>query len=134
MKVSDMTVKELNANKYLKVMGIIEGAFITPLAREVKVRKRREGDAEGPLNGKLTCPISLKLRGKFEKGTMKELAKRAGFSVKDTVLRLFINQNNDVDTYFRQMSDIKEYRIKVDIVKRWVSEVAKFRVGRDKNY
>ena len=65
MQVKDMRVKELSDNVYLKVKGIIEGAYIIPLAREVKVNRSREGEAAGPLDVKLTnAHLSLQLRGR----------------------------------------------------------------------
>ena len=67
MQVKDMTIKELSDNVYLKVKGIIEGAYITPLAREVTPHKSREGEAPGPLEGKLMCSMSLQLRGRAER-------------------------------------------------------------------
>ena len=51
-----MNIKDLSKNTYIKIMGIIEGAFITPLAREANVHKKREGKADGLLEGKLTSP------------------------------------------------------------------------------
>ena len=44
MQLKDMTLKELSYNKYLKVKGIIDGVYITPLAREVKPHKSRDGE------------------------------------------------------------------------------------------
>ena len=98
-----MINKELSKNVYLKVKGIIEGAYITPLAREVKVHKRREGEVAGPLEGRLTCSLSIQLRGKAEKELMRTFAKKAGFTVKDNIPKLLIPQKKDVGKYFREM-------------------------------
>ena len=71
-----MKVKDLIAKKYLKVVGITEGGFINPLAREVRQERKRDGENVEQPDGKLTCPISMQLRGKAEKETMRDLAKK----------------------------------------------------------
>ena len=63
---------------------------------------------------------------------MRTFAKKAGFTVKDTVSEHFIPQKKDVDKYFRDMKDINLYWIKVDNVKGRETEVLKFRVVRKK--
>ena len=58
---------------------------------------------------------------------MRTFAKNAGFSVKDQVPMILIQQKKDVDQYFRTMV---EWWIKVDILKGRETDIPKFRVGR----
>ena len=90
-----MTLKKLSDNEYSKVNGIMDGAYITPLASEVKPHKSREGEVPGPLEGKPTCSLSFQQRTKAERELMRNFEKKAGFTVKD------------VDQFFRSMKDIK---------------------------
>ena len=57
----------------------------------MRTERKRDEEAAGPTDDKLTCPISMQLRRKAEKETMRELAKKPWFSVKDTFPKLFIN-------------------------------------------
>ena len=91
-KVEGMTLKELSENEYLKVRSIIDGAHITPLAKEVRAHKAREGEVPGPMEGRLTCSLSLQLRSRAEKELMRTFPKNAGFSVKDQVPKIIIQQ------------------------------------------
>ena len=129
-KVEGMTLKELSENEYLKVKSIINGAHIQPLAKEIRAHKARDGDIPGPMNGVLTCSLSLILRSRTEKEIMRTFAKSAGFLVKHQVPKILIQQKKDVDQYFRTMSDIKEWWIKVDVLKGRETDNPKFRVGR----
>ena len=101
----------------MKMKSLIDGAHIQPLARRVKAHKPRVGDAAGPLDGILTCSLSLVLRSKTEKELMRKFAKKAGFSVKDQTPKLLIQQKKDVDLYFREMPDSDKWWVKVDILK-----------------
>ena len=103
-KTDGMTLKELSENEYLKLKSLINGAHIQPLAREVKAHKPRVGDEAGPLDGILTCSLSLVLRSKTEKELMRKFAKKAG-SVKDKTPKLLIQQKKDVNLYFCEMPD-----------------------------
>ena len=58
------------------------------------------------------------------------LAKSAGFTVKDQTPKILIQQKKDVDQYFRTMSDIKKWWIKVDVIKGRETDTPRFRVGR----
>ena len=69
------------------------------------------------MDGVLTCSLSLILRSRTETEIMRTFAKRAGFSVKDQVPKILIQQKKDVDQFFRTMSDIKEWWIKVGVLK-----------------
>ena len=82
------------------------------------------------MEGRLTWSLSLILRSRAEKELMRTFAKNAGFSVKDEVPKILIQQKKDVDQYFRTMSDIKEWWIKVDVLKGRETDIPKFRVGR----
>ena len=110
-KIDGMTLKELSENEYLKVKSLINGAHIQPLAKEVKAHKPRDGDQPGPLEGVLTCFLSLVLRSRTENEIMRTFAKSAGFLLKDQTPKILIQQNKDVDQFFRQMLDIKEWWI-----------------------
>ena len=46
--------------------------------------------------------------------------------------KLFIQQKKDVDKFFRDMADIGDWWIKVDVVKGMETDIPKFRVGRKK--
>ena len=61
-----------------------------------------------------------------------ELKKNAVFSTKDQVPKIPIQQKKDVDQYFRKMSDITEWWIKVDVLKGRDTDMPKFRVDRKK--
>ena len=113
----------------MKVKSLINGGHIQPLAKEFRAQKARDGEVPGPMEGMLTCSLSLILRSKAEKEIMRTFAKNAGFSVKDQVPKILIQQKKDVDQYFRTMSDIKEWWIKVDVLKGREKDMPKFRVG-----
>ena len=132
-KTDGMTLKDLRENEYLKIKSLINGAHIQPLAREVKAHKPRDGDVAGPLDGILTCSLSLVLRSRTEKELMRTFAKKAGFTVKDQTPKLLIQQKKDVDLYFRTMPDSKEWWIKVDVIKGRETDTPRFRVGRKGN-
>ena len=87
----------------------------------------------GPLDGTLTCSLSLVLRSRTEKELMRTFAKKAGFSVKDQTPKLLIQQKKDVDLYFRTMPDSEEWWVKVDIIKGRETDAPRFRVGRKGN-
>ena len=132
MKVKEMMLKELSENEYLKVKSIIDGVHITPLSKEVRAHKHREGEAPGHLEGKLTCSLSLQLRSRAEMELMRTFAKNAGFSVKDQVPKILIQQTKD--QFFRIMPDIKEWWIKVDVLKGRETDVPRFRLARKKTH
>ena len=130
-KSESMTLKELSENEYMKIKRMIDGADITPLAREVKAHKPRPGDVAGAAHeGILTCSLSLILKSKTEKELMRSFAKKAAFSVKDQTPKLLIAQKRDVDQYFRDLPDTDQWWIKVDIIKGRETDAPRFRVGR----
>ena len=57
------------------------------------------------------------MRSKAGKELMRTFAKKAGFTVNDQVAKIFMQQKKDVDLFFCSMPDIKEWWIKVDVVK-----------------
>ena len=63
---------------------------------------------------------------------MRTFAKKAGSTVKDQIPKIFIQQKKDVAQFFRNMEEIKEWWIKVDVVEGRETDVPKFRVGRKK--
>ena len=129
-KIESLTLKEVSENEYLKIKRMIDGADITPLAREVKVHKPRTGEVAEAEQGILTCSLSLILKSKTEKELMRNFAKKAAFSVKDQTPKLLIAQKKDVDQYFRDLPDTDNWWIKVDIIKGRETDAPRFRVGR----
>ena len=129
-KIESLTLKEVSENEYMKIKRMIDGADITPLAREVKVHKPRTGEVAGAEQGILTCSLSLILKSKTEKELMRNFAKKAAFSVKDQTPKLLIAQKKDVDQYFRDLPDTDNWWIKVDIIKGRETDAPRFRVGR----
>ena len=129
-KIESLTLKEVSENEYMKIKRMIDGADITPLAREVKVHKPRTGEVAEAEQGILTCSLSLILKSKTEKELMRNFAKKAAFSVKDQTPKLLIAQKKDVDQYFRDLPDNDNWWIKVDIIKGRETDAPRFRVGR----
>ena len=129
-KIESLTLKEVSENEYMKIKRMIDGADITPLAREVKVHKPRTGEVAEAEQGILTCSLSLILKSKTEKELMRNFAKKAAFSVKDQTPKLLIAQKKDVDQYFRDLPDTDNWWIKVDIIKGRETDAPRFRVGR----
>ena len=129
-KFESLTLKEVSENEYWKIKRMIDGADIIPLAREVKAHKPRNGEVAEAEQGILTCSLSLILKSKTEKELMRNFAKKAAFSVKDQTPKLLIAQKKDVDQYFRDLPDIDNWWIKVDIIKGRETDAPRFRVGR----